>query len=126
MHRDPREGGGPCLVWNTMDSRFRGNDVATGSAVLRQAPRPKPQTLNSEFDSSLGQRARRCYEPTTSSTGTPARAGKTSEEGWETGKSACPTSGKFNERTENVDENREQLAAVASQRGVQATTEQLA
>ena len=26
-HRHPRESGGPLLVQNTMDSRFRGNDV---------------------------------------------------------------------------------------------------
>jgi len=32
--RHPRESGGPSLDWNTMDSRFRGNDV-----ILERAQR---------------------------------------------------------------------------------------
>ena len=30
----PREGGDPLLVRNTMDSRFRGNDVSFGGVIM--------------------------------------------------------------------------------------------
>ena len=53
--RRPRENGGPSLVRETMDSRFRGNDVIFESAkrgILLCVGRPSPKRL--VRDSSLG------------------------------------------------------------------------
>jgi len=40
MRRRPRESGGPLLVRNTMDSRFRGNDVNVTLARARRTGAP--------------------------------------------------------------------------------------
>ena len=47
MRRHPRESGGPLLVRNTMDSRFRGNDVnglRESEATGRSNPRYRFQS----------------------------------------------------------------------------------
>ena len=59
-----------------------------------------------------------------SSTGTPACAGEGIAEGQETGKSACPTSRKLDDRSGNVDENKGPLTSAAGQREVPAPSEQ--
>ncbi len=59
-----------------------------------------------------------------SSTGTPACAGEGIAGSEETGKSACPTAGKIDDRSVNVDENKAQPIAPASQRQDGAPAEQ--
>ena len=59
-----------------------------------------------------------------SSTATPACAGEGMAGSKETGKSACPTSRKLDDRSGNVDENKGQLTSAAGQREVPAPSEQ--
>jgi hypothetical protein len=59
-----------------------------------------------------------------SSTGTPACAGEVIAESQGTGKSACPTSEKLDERSGNVDENKGPLTSPPGQREVPAPSEQ--
>jgi len=59
-----------------------------------------------------------------SSTGTPACAGEGMAGSKETGKSACPTSRKLDDRSGNVDENKGPLTSAVGQREVPAPSEQ--
>ena len=47
--RHPREGGGPWLVSNPMDSRFRGNDVIFERAEGDEESRTALKTLRARF-----------------------------------------------------------------------------
>ena len=78
--------------------------VSPPAGTRRKSP-SREERRSAHADDEGGHKGRP-YQPTESSTGTPACAGESSAVGQETGKSACPTLEKVCERTGNAKEKK--------------------